>query len=36
MGKAEYNEDHEDLCTTEQYYMWCKEQAELEQNKEDE
>ena len=24
------NEDIDDLCTTEQYFVWCKEQAELE------
>ena len=28
------NDDQEDLCTTEQYFMWCQEQQELEQNRE--
>ena len=29
------NDDHEDLCTTEQYFMWCQEQQELEQQGDD-
>ena len=33
-GVVTMNDDHEDLCTTGQYVLWCQEQQELEQNRE--
>ena len=33
---AAYYDEQEDLCTTGQYVMWCQEQQELEQNREEE